>query len=97
MHRYLWLGLGLLVGGCVRAKAPVVEAPTAPVATACGKDDAATPIFLVDGKPVMCAAAMSIPTSRIESVEVLKGAAAVSSYGPWAATGVVVIRTKQER
>ncbi len=96
MRRRLCVALGLLVGACVPAKPTVTTAPTS-TAAACDKDKPAPITYVVDGKAATCAAAMSLPSTRIASVEVLKGAAAVSLYGPSATAGVVVIQTKQER
>jgi TonB-dependent SusC/RagA subfamily outer membrane receptor len=96
MRRHLCLALSLLAGACVPAKAKVATAPASTAAAACGKSDAAI-TYVVDGKSATCTAAMSVPSSRIASVEVLKGPAAVSQYGPAAVAGVVVIQTKQDR
>ena len=96
MRRRLCVALSLLAGACIPARATVTTAPASPAA-ACGKDDAAPIAYVIDGKPATCAATMSLPPDRIASVEVLKGVAAVSLYGPSAAAGVVVIQTKRER
>lgn len=45
---------------------------------------------LEDGAPVQ-----QIDPDRIDSIEVLKGAAAVERYGPRAANGVVLITLKK--
>jgi TonB-dependent SusC/RagA subfamily outer membrane receptor len=97
MYRNLYLAFSLLAVACMPAKAKVAAPPSSPAAAKCSKDDPAAAIFLIDGKPVTCTAAMSLPSSRIASVEVLKGPAAVSLYGPSAAAGVVIIQTKQDR
>jgi TonB-dependent SusC/RagA subfamily outer membrane receptor len=96
MRLHLCAALTLLAAGaCLPARTTVTSAPTS-TAAACGKDKA--PIaYVIDGKSATCTAAMSLPSDRIASVEVLKGPAAVSAYGPSAAAGVVVIQTKRER
>jgi TonB-dependent SusC/RagA subfamily outer membrane receptor len=93
LHRTLYVALGLLAAACASAKGKV--APPAPAATACASGNQAT-IYLIDGQPVSCTAAMRIPADRIASVEVLKGPAALALYGPSAFAGVVSIQTKQD-
>lgn len=51
-----------------------------------------TPLFVVDGV-IMTESSADLSTLDIESVEVVKGAAAASLYGSRAASGVVQIRT----
>ena len=96
MRRCLCLVLSLLAGACMSPKPAVTPAPSSSAAACSGRNSAPV-IYLVDGKPVTCTAAMSLPSDRIATVEVLKGPAAVSLYGASAAAGVVVIETKQER
>jgi TonB-dependent SusC/RagA subfamily outer membrane receptor len=94
------LVLGFLLAACTPAKAKVAPPPAPAPATVCGKDDPGVPTYIIDGVPVPCPTAMSmisVSPDRIASVEVLKGAAAVSRYGQSAAAGVIVIHTKQER
>jgi TonB-dependent SusC/RagA subfamily outer membrane receptor len=97
MRRHLCLALGLIAGACVPAKAKVSTEPTPTAAAVCGRHDPPEPIYVIDGKPMTCIAAMSISPSRIATVEVLKGAAAVSQYGASATGGVIVIQTKRNR
>ncbi len=52
------------------------------------------PVFIVDGKEVAAAAARALAPSTIESIEVVKGAAARTAYGERAARGVILITTK---
>jgi TonB-dependent SusC/RagA subfamily outer membrane receptor len=52
------------------------------------------PLIIVDG--VIVNGVDGIERERIQSVEVLKGAAAVAQYGPAAERGVIVIDTKSE-
>jgi TonB-dependent SusC/RagA subfamily outer membrane receptor len=92
MNRSLCVALVFLAAACASAKAKDVTPPSA-AAAACPKSSAT--IYLLDGQPISCTAAMSVPASRIASVEVLKGPAAIALYGPAAAPGVVVIETKQ--
>lgn len=51
-----------------------------------------TPLFVVDGV-IMAASSADLSSLDIESIEVVKGAAAASLYGSRAAAGVVNIRT----
>ena len=94
MRRNLCFALTVLVAACVPAKSRVAGAPS-PAATKCSRGDPVA--YVIDGKSATCSAAMSLPADRIASVEVLKGPAAVSLYGPSASAGVVVIQTKRER
>ena len=94
MHRNLGLALGLLAVACVPAKTKVGGAPTPRPAATCDEPTSAI-IYLIDGAPVTCTSAMGLAADRIASVEVLKGDAAVSLYGPSARAGVVVIQTKR--
>jgi pimeloyl-ACP methyl ester carboxylesterase len=52
--------------------------------------------YLVDGKSAACAQVVAFPRERIESVDLIKGAAA-AAYGAQPGEGVVSIRTKLER
>ena len=54
----------------------------------------ATPILIVDDKRVDPSTLKTIDRARIATVNVLKGASAVSQYGPEAKNGVIVVRTK---
>lgn len=54
----------------------------------------ATPILIIDDKRADPSAMKTIDRSRIATVNVLKGASAVSLYGPDAKNGVIVVRTK---
>ena len=57
------------------------------------------PLFIMDGMPISGggSAAADINPNDIESVTVLKGAAAAALYGQDAANGVIMITTKQGR
>ena len=92
MRRSLCFALTVLVAACVPTKARIVGEPAA--ARNCTKGDPAL-AYVIDGKSATCTAAMSLPADRIASVEVLKGDAAVSLYGPAARAGVIVIKTKR--
>lgn len=54
-----------------------------------------TPLYLVDGIPSDGSVVVNINPNDIESVDVLKDAAATSIYGSRAANGVIVINTKR--
>jgi TonB-dependent receptor-like protein len=98
MRRNLLIGLSLLAGACMPAKAKVAPAPASSGAATCSSQEgAAAVIYLVDGKPLTCTSAMALPTDRIASVEVLKGPAALSQYGAPAGVSVVIIQTKRDR
>ena len=94
MRRNLYWTLGLLAVACMPARARVADAPTSSAAATCDKGKVAI-AYVIDGKSATCAAAMSLAEDRIVSIEVLKGDAAVSLYGPAARAGVVVIQTKR--
>ena len=55
---------------------------------------AAAPILIVDDVRTDPSALKSIDRARIATVNVLKGASAVSLYGPDATNGVILVRTK---
>jgi hypothetical protein len=95
MRRNLLIASSLLAGACVPSQAKVAPAPASSGAAACSQESPATVIYLVDGKPVTCTSAMALPADRVGSVEVLKGAAALSQYGAPAGVSVVVIQTKR--
>lgn len=52
------------------------------------------PLFVVDGKEIAATEARAIAPTTISTIEVIKGAAALSVYGERARHGVVVITTK---
>ena len=94
-RRYLWLSLAF-AGACAPARATVATPPSSIGSAACSKGDSQM-IFMIDGQPVTCTAAMSFPRDRIESVEILKGNAATALYGARGSAGVVIIQTKRAR
>ncbi len=53
------------------------------------------PLYVIDGFPTNSDSFRTLNTNDIESLEVLKDAAALSIYGNRGANGVVVIKTKQ--
>jgi TonB-dependent SusC/RagA subfamily outer membrane receptor len=79
------------------SKAKVAAIPASSVAATCSKESAAATAYFIDGKSATCTSAMTLPTNRIASVDVLKGAAAAAQYGASAAAVVVVIQTKKDR
>lgn len=68
----------------------------APEPMACSRGRAGSMTYLVDGKPTTCGSALALPSSRIASVEVLKGAAAALQYPGSSAEGVILIRIKRD-
>ena len=52
------------------------------------------PLFIIDGIPVIDAAMSLINPSDIESIEVLKDAAATSIYGSRGSNGIIMVTTK---
>ena len=56
-----------------------------------------TPLIVVDGIITTTTSLMDMDASNIESVEVVKGAAASSLYGSRAAAGVISVRTNRGR
>lgn len=59
--------------------------------------DAALPLYVVDGIPISASDMNAINPSDIESVSVLKDAAAAAIYGSRGANGVVVVTTRMGR
>ena len=53
------------------------------------------PLYIIDGVPVQASAFAALSTSDIESVDVLKDAAATALYGSRGANGVIVVTTKR--
>jgi TonB-dependent SusC/RagA subfamily outer membrane receptor len=97
MRRHLCIALSLIAGACTSPRATVASAPAANVAAKCSQERTAAIAYVVDGKAATCESAMALSADRIASVEVLKGAAAVSRYGVSAESGVIIIQTKRDR
>ncbi len=53
------------------------------------------PVMFLDGVRVKPTVLQSIDRTQIESIDVVKGPSAVELYGPDAAAGAIVIRTKK--
>lgn len=53
-----------------------------------------SPLFVLDGFPVSVARVMELDPQRVESITILKDAAATAIYGSKAANGVIVVETK---
>ena len=53
------------------------------------------PLYIIDGVPVQASAFSALSTSDVESVDVLKDAAATALYGSRGANGVIVVTTKR--
>ena len=85
-------GIGAADGG---ARIRIREATPAGVSSPC--TERGTPLFVVDGviMPPGSFDVNSINSTSIESIEVIKGAAASSLYGPRAANGVISIKLKK--
>jgi TonB-dependent SusC/RagA subfamily outer membrane receptor len=56
-----------------------------------------TPLFVVDGIPLITGSIDNINPQDIESIDVLKDASATAIYGSRGANGVVIITTKQAK
>lgn len=54
-----------------------------------------TPLFVVDGIPLMTGGIDNINPNDIESIDILKDASATAIYGSRGANGVVIVSTKQ--
>ena len=93
MSRSFFVALGLFAVACTSAPSRVSTTPSPGTTTPA---DSSATIYMVDDVRVTRAAALSVPASRIASVEVIKGNAAIAVYGPSAVAGVVVIHTKRE-
>jgi len=64
----------------------------------CGRDSVApgrSALLFVDGKEIPASRLGALDSERIESIEIMKGPPAVAVYGPRAAEGVIVVRTKR--
>jgi hypothetical protein len=94
MHRYLCLAVSLLAVACIPARPKVATAPPSSAAETCAKDKSGI-TYVIDGRAATCTSFMSLAEDGIAFVEVIKGEAAVSLYGPWARAGVVVVHTKR--
>src|SRR3954463_7711880 len=81
-----------------RTLAPVVAsgaaAPARIKVPAFQSDTSQAPLWILNGKIIDPPADGTIDTAKIESVEVIKGKAAMDKYGPRALNGVVLIKTK---
>lgn len=55
------------------------------------------PLVFVNGTEIAARVARTIPPETIESIEVVKGRAAIQAYGDRASVGVILIRTKAAR
>src|SRR4051794_34049498 len=81
-----------------RTVAPVVAsgavAPSRIKVPAFQADTSQAPLWILDGKIIDPPADGSIDKTKIESVEVIKGKAAMDKYGPRALNGVVIVKTK---
>jgi hypothetical protein len=67
-----------------------------PDVKACTGSRASGITYVVDGKPTTCQFAMTLPSSRIASVDVFKGSAA-ARYSTFGTSAVIVIETKRDR
>lgn len=89
----------ILAGACARTERPVITAPVTPAAqTASAKEFIGhlpdSVLVFVNGKELARPDIEVIPTSSIQNVEILKGAAAMTVYGERAKKGVILITTK---
>src|SRR5947209_6119149 len=93
-------GLSLLaIAACAteRTVAPVVPSGAVPgqlKMIAAGRDTSQAPLWILNGKIINPPTDGAIDVKKIETVEVLKGKAAIDKYGPRALNGVVIITTK---
>jgi TonB-dependent SusC/RagA subfamily outer membrane receptor len=53
------------------------------------------PMYILDGVPIDATTAMTMPTSNIASITIVKDATASAIYGSRAANGVIIIETKR--
>ena len=89
-------GVVLVSGGCAKhLAAPPVAPERVAVQRVVVQSSTDVPLILVDGRVTDSAGMNRIAPSRIESVEVLKGAAAIERYGSRAESGAIVITLKQ--
>ena len=93
--------LALIVAGACASEQPLAPAPQ-PQKSALLRCDQRVercdkPLLFVDGKPTAWDGSNDLDPSAIESVEVIKGTAAMARYGEGARNGVVVIVMKKGR
>ena len=105
--------LPLLLAGCLRRPSAGETSPPATTAAdrpsavwiVDGKPytppRSGEPLWIIDGKPYVpkpdSALAPDLANLRIESIEMLKGAAATARFGDAGRDGVLLIRTKREQ
>ena len=79
------------------AIAPLEQTPAVPVRTetALGQLSENAPMYIVDGVIFATGSMPDLAPDRIESVEVVRGAAAEKLYGSRASNGVIVVKTKR--
>jgi TonB-dependent SusC/RagA subfamily outer membrane receptor len=96
MHvRFASVALALLLVGCSSERLTGVAAEQAAKqyqAQVIAPSD--EPMYFLDGKEITPAAAREMDVSTIESVEVVKGAAATKLYGERGSRGVILITRK---
>jgi TonB-dependent SusC/RagA subfamily outer membrane receptor len=79
------------------AVAPLEPTPSVPVRTETplGQLSPNAPMYIVDGVVLAAGSMPDVAPDRIESMEVVRGAAAEKLYGARAANGVIVVKTKR--
>ena len=87
-----WRASGGAGQRAVRVQHPPSSSGASPASTHSGRSQ--EPLYIVDGV-ILGAALVDLDALDIQSIEVVKGAAAASLYGSRAANGVIQIRTKR--
>lgn len=94
-RRLVFLALALLLTACSADRLTGVAAENAARQyQARERALSEEPLFFVDGKEVSATVVRAMTPTTIETIEVVKGAAAVALYGQRASRGVVIISTK---
>ena len=94
-HRVMAIALTL---ACVACSSERLTGPAAQNAARRFQSQAnstvATPLFLLDGKEISAEQARTMDTKIINSIEVVKGPAAIQAFGERARDGAIVITSK---
>ena len=93
MRRVPFLLAALTVVSCSGERLTGVAAQDAARTYQSAAAPATEPLILLDGKAISVAEVRVLDAKTIESVQVVKGRAALQQYGERAANGVVVITT----
>ena len=96
MHKVLAIGALCLAAACSAERATAPEPASTTALAKCQQSavECANPMLIIDGK-VSSYTLLDLQGVDLESVEVIKGPAAMKLYGANARNGVIVITTKR--